>query len=78
MRLNPHLFIAGSSHVIRVIINAGERGDFSYRLLQDAFLFMEQNHYNLAGNVIGNFLARVHENGHYARYIEIWIPVLPK
>lgn len=60
---------------VYTIICAGDKGSFSLKLLDKALKFIENSGYILAGNVIGNLLARVHEPDGYCRYLEVWLPV---
>lgn len=64
-----------STQSVYTVICAGEKGSFSLKLLNKALEFIEDNGYELAGNVIGNLLARVHEANGYFRYIEVWLTV---
>jgi DNA-binding transcriptional MerR regulator len=64
-----------STQSVYTVICAGEKGSFSLKLLNKALEFIEDNGCELAGNVIGNLLARVHEPNGYFRYIEVWLPV---
>lgn len=60
---------------VYTVICAGERGTFSLKLLDKALEFIEENGYQIAGDVTGNLLARVHDPSGYHRYIEVWLPV---
>lgn len=63
---------------VYTVICAGDKGSFSLKLLDDAIKFIEDKGYTLAGDVIGNLLARVHEPNGYQRYVEVWIPIKNK
>lgn len=64
-----------STESVYTVICAGDKGSFSLKLLDKAIEFIENNGYELAGDVIGNLLARVHEPSGYYRYIEVWLPI---
>lgn len=63
---------------IYTVIDAKERWNFSYRLLDFVWEYMKEHHYELDGDVFGTLLARTHEDRGYARYMEVWIPVKEK
>ena len=73
--LNDKITHIKSKESLYTIICAGDKGSFSLKLLDNALEFIEDNGYELAGDVIGNLLARTHETNGYFRYIEVWIPI---
>jgi Predicted transcriptional regulators len=73
--LNDKVNHIESIESVYTVICAGDKGSFSLKLLDKAIEFIQNNGYQLAGNVIGNLLARVHEPNGYCRYIEVWLPV---
>ncbi|MEK4064214.1 MULTISPECIES: helix-turn-helix domain-containing protein [Paenibacillus] len=60
---------------VTTVISVGEKGSFSLKLLDNALEFIRKEGYQLAGNVIGHILARVHESDGYHRYIKVWLPI---
>ncbi|MBF7097889.1 hypothetical protein [Alkalibacter mobilis] len=64
-----------SEQSVYTIIDAGEKGTFSYKLLDKALKFIKDHEFSLSGDVTGNLLARVHEPDGYHRYIELWLPI---
>lgn len=57
------------------IICAGEKHTFHVELLNPLFKYIAENNYQLNGDIIGSYLARVHEGSEYLRYIEVWAPI---
>lgn len=68
----------GSVESVYTVISAGDKGSFSLKLLEQSLAFIQEHNYELAGDVIGNLLARVHEESGYCRFIEVWLPVKKK
>lgn len=56
-------------------INAGERWGMNYHLFDHVRQYMSDHQYILDGDIFGNLLTRVHENGNYCRYLEMYFPV---
>lgn len=61
---------------INTVIVAGEKNTFSTSLLNPACEYIKKMGYTINGPVIGYYTARVHEDNHYKRYIEIFIPIM--
>ncbi|MHC1684610.1 MAG: MerR family transcriptional regulator [Clostridiaceae bacterium] len=78
IHLNDKVTHVESVQSVYTVICAGNRGSFSLKLLDKALEFIEDNGYQLAGDVIGNLLVRAHEPDGYRRYIEVWLPVVKK
>lgn len=57
------------------IVRIGEKQLFSPELLDGAFQFMRENHYQLNGDITGIYLATVQEDSQNMRYLEIWVPI---
>ena len=76
--LNNKVKYVSTRESVYTVICAGDKGSFSLKLLSEAIEFIENSGYELAGDVIGNLLARVHEPSEYCRYIEVWLPIKKK
>lgn len=59
---------------IYTILKLKEKEYISPKMLTDVFSFMSKQNLKLAGDVFGNQIASVKENGSEARYMEVWIP----
>lgn len=60
------------------IVDAGERWNFSYNLLGKIQKYIEENQFELMGDIYGNLLTRIKEEESLHRYIEIYCPVRRK
>lgn len=63
---------------VNTVIVGGEKNTFSTQLLADTFFEIEAQGYDVAGPSVGYYLARVHEEERYCRYIDVYIPVRKK
>lgn len=61
---------------IHTILCAGDKGTFNVELLKPVIDFVKHQHYTINGDIVGNLLARVHEEGVFRRYLEFWIPIV--
>lgn len=73
VRLLPSMEHLKSTTALFTVIPVGERQFFTADLLSGAFDFMQENGYELNGNITGTYLATVREQA--VRYMEVWIPV---
>ena len=69
--------ILPSGLYVNVLIDAGERGNFSNELLQPAFEFAKANNYQINGDAFGKLLARFTDEK-FHRYIDFFIPIEKK
>lgn len=56
-------------------IDAGDKGGVNYNLFKDVMTYMEYHRFKLCGDIFGILLTRVHENGKYCRYLEMYFPI---
>ena len=61
--------------VIRCLIDAGERGNFTYKLFHPIFEYADKHNLNIADDIFGILLTRVHGKNGYCRYFDIYLPV---
>ena len=73
VRLLPSMEHLKSTTALFTVIPVGEQQFFTADLLSGAFDFMQENGYELNGNITGTYLATVREQA--VRYMEVWIPV---
>lgn len=73
--VNERVVYKEEQKCLYTIVCAGERGSLSLKLLDGAIKYIEENGYRIVDDIIGNLLARVHENNKHLRYIEMWIPI---
>ena len=60
----------------RTIIDASERWNFGYHMLDDAIQFIHHNGFEITNDIFGILLTRLHNKEQkYCRYIELYIPV---
>lgn len=60
---------------LSTIINAGDRGELSLKLLGPAISYIHQSGYRICDEITGNLLVRIHQKDKYCRYLEMMIPV---
>ncbi len=60
---------------VNTVIVGGDKDTFSTELLTDTFHYIQEQGYCVAGPTVGYYLARVHEDGRYRRYIDVYIPI---
>lgn len=60
---------------LNTVIHAGGKHTFHINLLECILEFMTANDLELSGDIIGVYVARVHEGSEYNRFIEFWAPV---
>lgn len=60
---------------LNTVIVGGEKDTFSTELLNETYKYIEDNGMYRQGAAIGYYLARVHEDGIYRRYIDMYIPI---
>lgn len=54
---------------LSTIINAGNKGEMTSDLIEPVLKHLEETEYMLIGDIEGNLLTRVHENGSHCRYL---------
>lgn len=59
---------------LRTTIDAGDKGNLSYHLFEGVNKYMEHHRFELCGDIYGILLTRVHEDGNYCRYLEMYFP----
>lgn len=64
-----------SAKSIYTVFCAGGRGTFMRDLHEKAASKVAEMGYNISGSMIGNLIVRLHEQGVFNRYFEVWIPV---
>ena len=74
--INESVKLLPSQLCLCTIINAGEKGNLSLKLLDPIMKYLENNSYKICGEVIGKLLVRTHENTRLCRYFEMQIPVV--
>lgn len=57
------------------IVNAGEKGELSYKLLDPALEYLKNNNFIMNGDITGRLLIRIHQGSKFCRYFEMQIPV---
>jgi DNA-binding transcriptional MerR regulator len=77
IQLNFNHLIKHTHHskAINTIIVAGDKNTFSTHLLDPIYQYIKDRGYIINGPIIGYYLARVHENKEYKRYIDVFIPI---
>ncbi|URZ15654.1 MerR family transcriptional regulator [Clostridium felsineum] len=73
--INQSVIYKKEQKCIYTIVCVGDRGSLSLKILDGAIKYIEDNGYKIVDDIIGNLLARVHEDDKYYRYIELWIPI---
>lgn len=63
------------SKAINTIIVAGDKNTFTTDLLNPIYEYIQSQHYEINGTIIGYYLARVHEKDGYKRYIDLFVPI---
>ena len=61
--------------VVRCIINAGERGHFTYDLFRPIFDYIKEYNLKVVDDIFGILLTRVHSPNGYCRYFDIYVPI---
>mgnify|MGYP002769716730 CR=1 FL=1 len=61
---------------IYTIIRVKDEELFTAKLLEPVFSHMKAMGYSLNGDILGNQIATVYEDGERIRYMEIWVPIL--
>lgn len=61
--------------VIRCMIDAGEKGTFSYDMFDQIIQYGIEHNYEFTGEIYGVLLTRVYEGKKYHRYFDIYVPV---
>ncbi|MGM0216788.1 MerR family transcriptional regulator [Enterococcus sp. AZ109] len=59
---------------LRFIVDAGERWNFSKKLLEPGLEYLKNRKYEVAGDVFGILLARINDKK-YMRFIEFFVPI---
>lgn len=73
---NNNIKVLPSQLYLHTIIDAGEKGEFSIKKLEPSLQYIEDKKYIVLGDILGELLIRVHENGKWHRYIELMIPII--
>jgi len=73
--INQSVIYKEEQKCVYTIVCVGDRGSLSLKILDGAIKYIEDNGYKIVDDIIGNLLARVHENNKFFRYIELWIPI---
>ncbi|MEL7571160.1 MAG: MerR family transcriptional regulator [Eubacteriaceae bacterium] len=70
------LVVTLPSHLaLCTIVNAGEKGELSYKLLDPALEYLNKNNFVINGDITGKLLLRTHQDKQFCRYFEMQIPV---
>lgn len=75
IKIDPKMKYIEPVESIYTIIRAREKEYFSSKMLSGVFSFMEDNEYELTGDILGNRIAAVQEEEGEMRYMEIWVPI---
>lgn len=70
-----NMMVLPCKKAVHTIVDAGERWNFSYALLEPLQAFATKENLNLEGAIYGNLLTRINEDGRLHRYIEVFYPV---
>ena len=60
---------------IRTVFSAGGRNTFMTSFNSQVLNVLNEMGYTISHSPIGNLIARVHEDGDFIRYFEIWVPI---
>lgn len=66
--------VLASRSYLRFIVDAGERWNFSKKLLEPCLEYIKNKNYELSGDVFGILLARINDKK-YMRFIEFFVPI---
>lgn len=73
--INGFVQLTQKQKCVNTIIRAGKKHTFYVRLLDQLSDYINQAGYQLEDDIIGFYLARVHDGLEYDRFIEIWAPI---
>ena len=76
--IDKNLILIPPQDCFYTVICAGDKGTLTHHLLDDLLKYIEEAGYQLNGDVNGNLIARINEDGKYHRYFEFWMPVCKK
>ena len=75
LSIPDNMTYAPSVKSIYTVIRTTGRNAFSPELFLPAMEYLKQAGYELAGDVLGIWIATIQEEGQEARYMEVWIPI---
>lgn len=75
LKISPRMTCAPPARALHTFIQTRNKIPFSPGLLEPAMEYMEENGYQLSGDVLGVLVATTQEGGDEIRYMEVWIPI---
>ena len=75
LKISPRMTCAPPVRALHTFIQTRNKIPFSPGLLEPAMEYMEENGYQLSGDVLGVLVATTQEGGDEIRYMEVWIPI---